>query len=101
MISIIKKIEALEKLSIEDKNKVVDFINNYIRSIYEERSSFFCYAEVSDEGEVEFKEGDSEETIESNFAQYWCEKCGDYVAINNIELIDHVFKDLGLNENRE
>jgi len=80
------------KLTEEQKEKVREFVINYIDSVYEERVAYGTRIEGLDiEDAPEIKE----EFIESEFVGYYCSECGDYIEDSSEDgLILHILEHL-------
>lgn len=84
--------EAYKKLTERQKEIVQKYIENNIDSVFDERYAYGTIMIQTLEfiGDPDLKE----EYVEHKFVGYYCNKCGDYVATTDNDLILHVIKDI-------
>jgi len=88
--------EEYEKLTESQKEKVREFINNNIDSVYDERVSYrTCIETYGNGAEIEDDPDAGTEFIERNFVGYYCNECYDYIDEKDDDyLILHVIQHL-------
>jgi hypothetical protein len=93
-----KDLGTFEKLSKEDKQKVLDFIIENIDSTYSQYQHYKSLAFFDSDQTLNLKDGEFVEDYDGGFQSFYCNVCEDIIATDLKGLIIHIMTEhLGMN----